>query len=97
MPPLDLKPGHTYLRVTTRAPADITTNELAYVGRVGELDDEHVFEVVNTGNTAGIQGDQASAPADLTARAGQVVQRLQGQGVSAELLVARQRTKRDEF
>jgi len=94
--PSNLEQGHTYLRITTSTPSAVSLGtgspSITYVGPVGELPDEHVFEVKTS------DGKPVDPYGEFWKTQGaDVVQRLKGQGVKAEVLVHRQRSKRDEF
>lgn len=96
--PSNLEPGHTYLRVTTTAPKDLDLSgsgdsaSIVYVGPVGELPDEHVFEVKT-------KEGQVIDPAGhfWSSQGPGVVDGLKGKGIKAEVLAHKQRAKRDEF
>jgi hypothetical protein len=98
--PSNLEQGHTYLRITTATPSSLDLASfsgnaapcIVYVGPVGELPDEHVFEVkTNDG--------QAIDPAGQfwSSQGAGVVDGLKGKGIKAEVLAHKQRAKRDEF
>lgn len=99
MPPTVILPGHTYVHITSKLAPDSLSASLAgaplkleYRGPVGELEGEHVYEVV---------GDSEVAPdSDVWKRDGEHVLRSvrEAEGVKGvQLLVPKQRAKRDEF
>lgn len=90
--PSNLEQGHTYLRITTATPFSLKLPpSIVYVGPVGELPDEHVFEVTEAGKAVDPAGEFWKA------QGADVVQQLKGEGIKAEVLVHKQRAKRDEF
>ncbi|RSH78217.1 uncharacterized protein EHS24_002678 [Apiotrichum porosum] len=98
MPP-ELIPGHAYLRVSSATAPDTLTGalsssvdgstvQLTYRGQVGELADEHIYEVTNSG--------KAIDPSLLDAGVVNAVKSVPGVK-EVEVLVHKQRARRDEF
>ncbi|BEJ13544.1 hypothetical protein CspHIS471_0307180 [Cutaneotrichosporon sp. HIS471] len=95
MPPTAILPGHTYIHITSRvAPEDISKSladspvRLEYRGPVGELEGEHVFEVVGAAESDVWKRDHANVLQNMRKKDGIR---------SATVLEAKQRAKRDEF
>ena len=95
--PPTLVPGHSYLHITSSHPPQRIVDgsrppdglELAYVGPVGELDGEHIFEVKRSGGGVVPRGELPSAVVDAL----KAVEGVKG----AKVLEVKQRAKRDEF
>ncbi len=92
--PPKLEPGHSYVHVTSHFTPDAITNaisanpqyRLKYVGPVGELKGEHIFEVQDTGGPI----ERAEKPVLDSIR--------QVEGVKGVKVVElKQRAKREEF
>lgn len=95
--PPALLPGLSYLHVTSSQPPQTIQDSftpssfrLHYVGKVGELEGEHIFEVRHPAGTEVIPRDQLP---------GDVVSAVKGiEGVKGvKILETKQRAKRDEF
>lgn len=92
MAPANLQQGHTYLRITTSNPSSLSLPDgVVYVGPVGELPDEHVFEVTQDGQAVDPAGSFWSTQENV------VLNGVKRSGVSAQVLAPKQRAKRDEF
>lgn len=100
MAPTTLLPDRTYLAISSSLdPESLSASlqglpvKLQYRGPVGELEGEHIFEVEGSG------GAIAPTSEEWTKRSEDVVQNVKrAQGVTGvKALVAKQRTKRDEF
>lgn len=98
MPPTVILPGHTYLHITSPlAPEALSASlasaplKLEYRGPVGELEGEHVYEVV--GGNDGLDGETWKRDGEHVLRSVRAVEGVKG----AQELVAKQRAKRDEF
>ena len=103
-PPSHLLPDHTYLHITSppqTQPQQITQSlisssvQLKYVGMVGELQGEHIYEVTRAGTSESVRRDGSFW---LEVKDG-VLGGLKGvQGVKAvKVMDTKQRVKRDEF
>ncbi|GMK56558.1 hypothetical protein CspeluHIS016_0303980 [Cutaneotrichosporon spelunceum] len=95
MAPTAILPGHTYIHITSHmAPEDLSRQlsdspvKLEYRGPVGELEGEHVFEVVGAADSDVWKRDSTNVIRNVREK----------DGVSgAAVLEAKQRAKRDEF
>jgi hypothetical protein len=95
--PPALLPGHSYIHITSsQAPQRIVDGSrppdglaITYVGPVGELDGEHIFEVTHAGGGVVPRGELPSGVVDAL----KAVQGVKG----AKVMEVKQRAKRDEF
>jgi hypothetical protein len=95
MAPTIILPGHTYIHISSHiAPADLSDRladspvKLEYRGPVGELENEHVFEVVGAAESDVWKRDGANVVRSVREKDGIT---------GATVLEAKQRAKRDEF
>lgn len=98
MPPTEIHPGRTYIQVTTNDPSAIKKSPspgvgLEYRGPVGELQDEHVFEVTSADGMLAPDSRQWKREAPQLLEEVKSVPGVQG----VQELEAKQRTKRDEL
>lgn len=96
--PPTLLPGKAYIHITSPLPASSIQNSLShpqyrldYVGPVGELEGEHIFQVIATGSND--IAERASIPEGDLLKAVKEVNGVKG----AKVLEKKQRAKRDEF
>lgn len=96
MTPPQLLQGHSYLRIESATAPDALSAALAnvdgavltYRGQVGELSDEHIYEVTVAGNVID--------PSKLDSAVVTAVKHVPGVK-QVEVLVHKQRARRDEF
>ncbi|KLT45886.1 hypothetical protein CC85DRAFT_282036 [Cutaneotrichosporon oleaginosum] len=95
MSPTIILPGHTYIHISSHiAPAELSERlsdspvKLEYRGPVGELEGEHVFEVVGAAESNEWKRDGEHVLRSLRERDGIT---------GANVLEPKQRVKRDEF
>jgi hypothetical protein len=95
--PLTLLPGHSYIHITSPHPPQRLVEgsrppdglEISYVGPVGELDGEHIFEVKRPGGQVVPRGELPNGVVGAL----KAVEGVKG----AKVLEVKQRAKRDEF